>query len=89
MKHDQRKEHKVQMLLAFFERNELMSWVLFCQIEVILLTVGLVASFVISMRQTAKDNSFFKRLRAILDGLTSGINTIVERMPKKENQNDE
>lgn len=41
-----------------------MSWALFCQIEIILLTIGIVASFVISMRQTAKDNSFFKRMAA-------------------------
>lgn len=41
-----------------------MSWALFCQIEVILLTVGLVLAFVISCRQNAKDNSFFKRVSA-------------------------
>lgn len=42
-----------------------MNWGLFCQIEVILLTIGLVASFIITMRQNAKDNSFAKRVFAL------------------------
>lgn len=42
-----------------------MSWVLFCQIEVILLTVGLVTSFVVNFHHTAKDNSWFKRISAL------------------------
>ncbi len=42
-----------------------MDWALFCQIEVILLTIGLVGSFLIYSRQNAKDNSFFKRVAAV------------------------
>jgi len=42
-----------------------MNWGLFCQIEVILLTIGLVTSFVITVRQNAKDNSFAKRAFAL------------------------
>lgn len=42
-----------------------MNWGLFCQIEVILLTIGLVVSFIITMRQNAKDNSFAKRVFAL------------------------
>lgn len=42
-----------------------MDWMLFCQIEVIILTFGLVAAFVISFHQTAKDNSWFKRTAAL------------------------
>lgn len=42
-----------------------MNWGLFCQIEVILLTIGLIVSFVITMQQNAKDNSFAKRVFAL------------------------
>lgn len=42
-----------------------MGWDLFCQIEVIILTVGLVVAFVSSMWLAGKDNSFFKRVAAI------------------------
>ena len=42
-----------------------MDWALFCQIEVILLTIGLVIAFIISMLYNMKDNSFFKRVRAL------------------------
>lgn len=42
-----------------------MNWGLFCQIEVILLTIGLVVSFVIAIQQNAKDNSFAKRVLAL------------------------
>lgn len=42
-----------------------MNWGLFCQIEVILLTIGLIASFIITVHQNAKDNSFAKRVFAL------------------------
>jgi len=42
-----------------------MSWMLFCQIEVILLTVGLVCAFTVSMYFTQKDNSWAKRTAAL------------------------
>lgn len=42
-----------------------MDWALFCQIEVMLLTLGLVISFTITWFYGAKDNSFFKRMTAI------------------------
>lgn len=41
-----------------------MNWVLFLQIEVVLLTVGLVCAFVVSMYFTQKDNSWAKRAAA-------------------------
>lgn len=41
-----------------------MNWILFLQIEVVLLTVGLVCSFVVSMYFTQKDNSWAKRATA-------------------------
>lgn len=47
-----------------------MDWVLFLQIEVIMLTIGLVLAFVISFRQTAKDNSFFRRTSAVAQALS-------------------
>lgn len=42
-----------------------MNWVLFLQIEVVLLTIGLVCSFVVSMYFTQKDNSWAKRTMAL------------------------
>ena len=70
-----------------------MSWVLFCQIEVILLTVGLVVSFIFSSRQSVKDNSFFKRFNLMTKGFaeasTALLNTFNANNVKKENnQND-
>ena len=41
------------------------SWLLFCQIEVILLTVGLVGAFTVTMYFTQKDNSWAKRTAAL------------------------
>ena len=65
-----------------------MSWALFCQIEVILLTLGLVISFIIAARQHAKDDSFFKRIGAIGKSLESwgkGLTSeITEKLSKKE-----
>lgn len=66
-----------------------MSWALFCQIEVILLTLGLVISFIITARQHAKDDSFFKRIGAIGKSLEScGTrwlrSEIAEKLSKKE-----
>lgn len=67
-----------------------MSWALFCQIEVILLTIGIVISFVVSMHQTTKDNSFFKRFGAISkvisDSITSGLSGYLK---SKENGNND
>ena len=48
-----------------------MDWILFLQIEVILLTIGLVASFIVSMQQNAKDNSFIKRSAVLSEVLKS------------------
>ena len=42
-----------------------MNWVLFCQIEVIILTIGLVMIFVGGSIQNAKDNSFFARIASL------------------------
>ena len=42
-----------------------MTWALFFQIEVILLSVGLVIAFVITLHQSKKDDSFFKRVAAL------------------------
>ena len=65
-----------------------MNWALFCQIEVILPTLGLVISFVINARQHAKDESFFKRIGAIGKSLEtwskSMTNEIAEKLSKKE-----
>ncbi len=66
-----------------------MNWMLFCQIEVILLTIGLVISFVISMHQAAKDNSFFKRIGSVSKLMADATSAIAERMTKKENDDDE
>lgn len=75
------------------------NWGLFCQIEVILLTIGLIVSFVITMQQNAKDNSFAKRVFALgkaFEEYGKGIaethskakmtmlNDLVESMKKKE-----
>lgn len=59
-----------------------MSLVLFLQIEVILLTLGLVLTFVNSMNQMAKDNSWMKKSRAIGEALNRIAKEIVEK--KKE-----
>lgn len=56
-----------------------MSWALFCQIEVILLTVGLVSAFVISFKQNTKDNSFFKRMAAV----GKVIESVSKNLPEK------
>lgn len=76
-----------------------MNWGLFCQIEVILLTIGLIVSFIIAMRQNAKDNSFAKRVFALVKAFEEygkGIaethsktkmdmlNDLAESMKKKE-----
>lgn len=61
-----------------------MSWLLFCQIEVILLTVGLVCSFVVSMNYTQKDNSFAKRSAALGEAFKALAKDISE---KHENSN--
>ncbi len=50
-----------------------MSWLLFLQIEIILLTLGLVVSFVVSMHQNAKDNSFVKKISASVELLNNSI----------------
>ena len=64
-----------------------MSWALFCQIEVILLTIGLVLSFVISVRQGAKDNSFFKRVSAVGKAMDQYGRSITEK--KKDEKHDD
>lgn len=46
-----------------------MNWVLFLQIEVILLTVGLVAAFVVSHTQYVKDRSWSTRIGAFGESL--------------------
>lgn len=56
-----------------------MSWALFCQIEVIVLTLGLVIAFVLSSRQNMKDNSFFKRVAAV----GKAFETISKNLPEK------
>ena len=67
-----------------------MSWALFCQIEVIILTCGLVASFVISARQNSKDNSFFKRVGGIAKALEELSKKLTETVAmKRGNGNDE
>lgn len=78
-----------------------MDWGLFCQIEVILLTIGLIISFIITMRQNAKDNSFAKRVFALgkaFEEYGKGIaetqanskmemlNNLAEMLKKKEEQ---
>ena len=60
-----------------------MSWGLFCQIEVILLTLGLVIAFIIHSNQSAKDNSFFKRINAL--GKT--LSVVAKVIPDKININ--
>ena len=59
-----------------------MNWGLFCQIEVILLTIGLVTSFVITVRQNAKDNSFAKRVLALGQALAEYGKEITEKQSK-------
>ena len=61
-----------------------MSWLLFCQIEVILLTVGLVCSFVSSVYWTQKDNSFAKRSAALGEAFKAFSKDITD---KRENSN--
>ena len=61
-----------------------MSWVLFCQIEVILLTVGLVCSFVVSVNYTQKDSSFAKRSNALSEAFKAFSKDIAD---KRENNN--
>ena len=59
-----------------------MGWGLFCQIEVILLTIGLVLSFVVTVRQNAKDNSFAKRAFALGKAFEEYGKGITERQSK-------
>ena len=47
-----------------------MEWALFFQIEVIMLTAGLIILFVISTNQALKDNSFFKRIQALAQAIS-------------------
>lgn len=61
-----------------------MNWLLFCQIEVILLTVGLVCGFTVSMYFTQKDNSFAKRSAALGEALKAFSKDIAD---KHENSN--
>ena len=60
-----------------------MSWALFCQIEVILLTAGLIYAFCVSVKQNAKDNSFFKRVAATGSAL-SALGKSMEEKKKDE-----
>lgn len=60
-----------------------MSWILFLQIEVILMTLGLVVSFILSMYQNGKDNSFAKKATAfggifnqMADSITKNITNV-------------
>lgn len=64
-----------------------MDWALFCQIEVMMLTAGLVISFIISTRQTTKDNSFFKRLKAVVEIAANGFK--IEKHLKEIKKDDE
>lgn len=69
-----------------------MDWALFCQIEVIILTVGLVVAYLISMNQTTKDNSFCKRLGLFCKGIGAAIedfNKTIQNVQKMEKKNDE
>lgn len=61
-----------------------MAWGLFIQIEVIILTIGLVASFVISVKQNVKDNSFFKRIAAIGEVLGKWGKDMIDNQKKEE-----
>lgn len=61
-----------------------MSWLLFCQIEVILLTVGIVFGFAITMYFTQKDNSWAKRTAALGEAFKALAKDIPE---KQENSN--
>ena len=55
-----------------------MSWVLFFQIEVIIMTCGLVAVFVCAINQSAKDHSFNSRVQAMGKILESAGNEIAK-----------
>lgn len=46
-----------------------MDWVLFFQIEVMMLTVGLVIVFILQIRQNGKDESWFRKVNAVGDAL--------------------
>ena len=59
-----------------------MSWALFCQIEVILLTVGLVVSFVLHSYRRAKDDSFNGRIVALGKALEELSKTIANEGKK-------
>ena len=64
-----------------------MTWALFFQIEVILLTIGLVIAFVITLHQSKKDDSFFKRVASIWAALTAwGESTDKKKQSVNENQ---
>ena len=59
-----------------------MSWALFFQIEVIILTAGLVMMFILSVYQGLKDNSFFKRT----SGIAKAMSETMDAMQKKQNE---
>ena len=71
-------------MLLSFEKGYFMSWVLFCQIEVILLTIGLVAAFVITAWQRVKDRSFYDRTSTLCKAAAEAVESLTKKMPKKE-----
>lgn len=75
------------MLLSFFtERVSNMSWDLFCQIEIIILTIGLVAVFIISKNCAYKDESFFRKVSAFGKVLGDYGNKISEMKTKSQKE---
>lgn len=64
-----------------------MSWALFCQILILMLTAGLIIMFIIYAKQNAKDNSFLKRTTAAATALKE-INAELARKKEGE-QHDE
>ena len=61
-----------------------MQWGLFCQIELIIMTIGLVASFVIYSYQNTKDSSFVKRVSLMANAIADALNSINSKKEEKK-----
>ena len=61
-----------------------MQWGLFCQIELIIMTIGLVASFIIYSYQNTKDSSFVKRVSLMANAIADALNSINSKKEEKK-----
>lgn len=60
-----------------------MTWGLFFQIEVIVLTIGLVGAFLIGMNYSVKESNFNKKMDILGDLLNTIANNLKDQQEKK------